>query len=277
MTGMAALRALALLLLFGVAPAVAATAGLEAGGSGIVREIVDGDTLVVEMTEMAPATPPEAAKGSKIQIRLVGIQAPKLPLGRPDFEPWPLGEESKAALSGLALGRTLRLAFGGRRLDRYGRLLAQLYGQDGTWIQGEMLSKGMARVYTFADNRMLAADMFARERDARAGNRGIWADRFYAVRTPDELEKRVGTFQVVEGRVTGAAIVHSRGYLNFGEDWKTDFTVEIPPSAQSLFRHAGFDIAALSGKHVRVRGWIESFHGPMIEATHPEQIEVLDE
>jgi hypothetical protein len=26
-----------------------------------------------------------------------------------------------------------------------------------------------------------------------------------------------------------------------------------------------------------VRGWIKSFNGPMIEASHPEQIEVIEE
>jgi len=274
---MTTLRALALLLLFISVPAAADSGGLEAGGTGVVREIVDGDTLIAEVTGTEAGTPPEAGKGTKVPIRLVGIQAPKLPLGRPDFEPWPLGDAAKAALSNLALGRTLRLAFGGAKLDRHGRLLAQLYAPDGTWIQGEMLKAGMARVYTFADNRALAADMYARERDARSAKRGIWAERFYAVRTPDELEKLTGTFQLVEGRIVRTAIVRSRGYLNFGEDWKTDFTVEIPPSAQSLFRRDGFDIAALSGKRVRVRGWIESFHGPMVEANHPEQIEVLEE
>ena len=274
---MARLRSLALLLVFVAAPAAADSGALESGGTAIVREIVDGDTLIAEMTGTEAATPPEAANGAKIPIRLVGIQAPKLPLGRPDFEPWPLGDAAKAALSKLALGRTLRLAFGGAKLDRHGRLLAQLYTADGTWIQGEMLSAGMARVYTFADNRALAADMYAHERDARAARRGIWAERFYAVRTPDELDKLTGTFQLVEGRVVRAALVRSRGYLNFGEDWKTDFTVEIPPAAQALFRRAGFDVAALSGKRIRVRGWIESFHGPMIEANHPEQIEVVAE
>jgi hypothetical protein len=28
---------------------------------------------------------------------------------------------------------------------------------------------------------------------------------------------------------------------------------------------------------VRVRGWLDSYNGPTIAATHPEQIEVLDE
>ena len=31
------------------------------------------------------------------------------------------------------------------------------------------------------------------------------------------------------------------------------------------------------GGRVRVRGWLKSFNGPMIEVTHPEQIEILKE
>ena len=37
------------------------------------------------------------------------------------------------------------------------------------------------------------------------------------------------------------------------------------------------DLAALAGHRVRVRGWLKHYHGPEIEATHPEQIELLDQ
>jgi len=48
------------------------------------------------------------------------------------------------------------------------------------------------------------------------------------------------------------------------------------PSAQSLFRRAKIDIAELTGKRVRIRGWISFYRRPEIEITHPEQIEVLE-
>ena len=43
------------------------------------------------------------------------------------------------------------------------------------------------------------------------------------------------------------------------------------------FEAAGIDTLAYRGRRVRVRGWLESYNGPMIEATHPAQIEVLGE
>ena len=210
----------------------------------------------------------------KCLVGLVGIQAPKLPLGRPGFPTWPLADDAKRALEGLALGRRLTLGFGGRRMDRHGRLLAHVFDGDGVWMQGEMLRRGMARVYSFADNRAKVADMLAIERDARAARRGIWALRFYAVRTPADAARHIDTFQIVEGAVLDAARVRGRVYLNFGADWRTDFTVTMTAKVARLFRNAGRDPLALEGRSIRVRGWLKRFNGPVIEATHPEQIEV---
>jgi micrococcal nuclease len=259
-------RGLALLL---VALAAVPTAGrtaqdwpraTEAVKSGMAARVIDGDTLALD---------------SGLHVRLVGIQAPKLPLGRPGFAKWPLADESKAALEALTLGKALTLGYGGRRIDRYGRLLAHLTAPGGAWVQGEMLARGMARVYSFADNRSRIPDMLAREAEARASKRGIWAHPYYAVRTPDEAGRHIGSFQIVQGRVVSAAVARKRGYLNFGPDWKTDFTISIAPRDMRRFRAAGQDIAAYKDRVVRVRGWLRRYNGPMIEVTHPEQIELL--
>ncbi len=247
----------------GLAASAPAAGGLEAGESARVAQVVDGDTVVLDR-----------AIGTATEVRLVGIQAPKLPLGRPNFPTWPLAAEAKRALERLVLERRVTLSFGGRRMDRHGRLLAHLHAADGAWVQGEMLRSGLARVYSFADNRALISEMLALERQARAAGRGIWGHPFYAIRTPARTKRDIGTFQIVEGTVVGAARVKGRIYLNFGPDWRTDFTVTVGSKAQKLFRQAGFDPLALEGRRLRVRGWIKRFNGPLIEATHPEQIEV---
>jgi endonuclease YncB( thermonuclease family) len=253
------LRAIAFLF---VAVAVAAAGDVDPEGRpGIVAEIVDGDTVILDDGR---------------EVRLVGIQAPKLPLGRAGFVAWPLAEEAKRALAELVLGKPVRLVFTGRRVDRHGRWLAHLHGEDGLWAQGEMLERGLARIYTFADNAAPIADMLSRERAARAARRGIWADPFYAIRTPDNVAGHIGGFELVEGRVVDAAIVRGRAYLNFGADYKTDFTVTVAPADRRRFEAAGIDLAALAGRTVRARGWIESYNGPMIEATHPDQLEIFD-
>lgn len=247
------------------APAAAERAGalgLEHAAGGEAVAVIDGDTLVL-------------ADGR--EVRLVGIQAPKLPLGRAGFEPWPLAEEAKARLAAVTLGRRLDLGYGGRRGDRHGRVLAHLFDAEGRWIQGELLGAGLARVYSFADNRVAVAQMLALEREARAAGRGIWADPFYAVRSAEAASDWLGGFELVEGRVHAVGRGGGRVYLNFAEDWRQDFTLALDRRALTLFQEEGVDPAGLAGKQVRVRGWLKSYNGPMIDVTHPEQIEVLEE
>jgi hypothetical protein len=115
--------------------------------------------------------------------------------------------------------------------------------------------------------------MLELEAQARERKRGIWGLDFYAVIAPEDAARAIGTFQVVEGQVLDAAKVKGRTYLNFGPDWRTNFTVTIPPGTARLFR--AMKPLALEGRRIRVRGWLKSYNGPQIEATHPEQIEVL--
>ncbi len=244
--------------------AVAALPGTEIAR---VTAIVDGDTVIL-------------ADGR--QIRLVGIQAPKLPLGRAGFEAWPLAEAAKAALSVISLGREVRLAYGGRRGDRHGRVLAHLTDNTGGrefggWIQGALLERGMARVYSFQDNRALVPEMLALEAAARDNRRGIWADPFYDIRTPEAADRYLGRFELIQGRVRDVAIVRGRVYLNFGADWRSDFTATLAPKVRRLFESEQIDPNTYRGRIVRVRGWLKSWNGPMVEITHPEQIEVIVE
>lgn len=256
-------RILAVFFILLLAPvATAKVPALEPGGTGAVREVVDGDTLVL-------------ADGR--EIRLVGIQAPKLPLGRSNFPTWPLAAEAKAELEKLALGKTLALSFGGAREDRHGRVLAHLHDESGLWLQGELLRRGFARVYSFPDNVARVPEMLALEDEARRQRRGIWALAWYRVRPVTETPKSIGRFELVEGRVLKVAKANGRTYLNFGMDYRSDFTVTIPAAARRAFTARGPTPESLEGRLVRVRGWIKSLNGPMIEATHPEQVEVLPE
>ncbi len=147
---------------------------------------------------------------------------------------------------------------------------------DGLWLQEELLCRGLARVYTFPDNRQLAPELFVAERAARAAHRGMWAEPACAVRTvdPARLANDIGAFHIVEGRIAGTAKVRGRVYLNFGEDFRSDFTATISPNAVPLFTKAKLDPLALKDKVVRVRGYLRNYNGPVIDITHPEQIEI---
>lgn len=255
-------------ILVGLEPASAlACEGLRMVQGGLVTQVADGDTVVLDSGQV---------------VRLIGTQAPKLPLGRDGFVAWPLASEAKAELERLALNKQVRLGYGGEEIDRYDRALAHLFVEDGegapVWAQLHMVQQGLARVYSFPDNRQCLDQLFAGEAQARVERLGIWADPYYSVRAadrPSQLLERAGNYELVEGRVLLADRSGSRIYLNFGRFWKEDFTVVIEAPALRLFSQDGLDPLTLDGALVRVRGWVDDRDGPRIEVTHPEQIEVL--
>ena len=238
---------------------------LRPGPSGRVVEVTDGDTVVLD---------------SDIKVRLIGIQAPKLALGRPGFENWPQAEEARALLEELSLGKMVQVRYGGAERDRHGRVLGHLFvGETQIWAQRAMLEAGLARVYSFADNRFCLKELYLAEAVARADRRGIWnGQTFYRIQQGDQPTRildRLDRYELVEGRILNTARVGQRVYLNFGPYWKEDFTVVIERSALRLFERAGIEPLALEDAVVRVRGWVENRDGPRMEVTHPEQIEIL--
>src|SRR5690606_22542619 len=95
---------------------------LRAGPKGTVASVTDGDTVVLD---------------NGLVVRLIGTQAPKLPLGREDFAPWPKAEEAKARLEALTLGQTVEIRHGGAERDRHGRVLGQMFvvSTPELWVQ----------------------------------------------------------------------------------------------------------------------------------------------
>jgi hypothetical protein len=125
--------------------------------------------------------------------------------------------------------------------------------------------------------RSCAKPLLTLEADARKAKRGIWADAFYRVRKPEDVASEIGTFQIVEGKVTAVGGGRGRLYLNFGADYRTDFTVTVSVRDRKRLAKEGIDPAAWAGKSIRIRGWLSLLNGPEIELTHAEQVEVIGE
>lgn len=166
------------------------------------------------------------------------------------------------------------------RTNRMGHMLAHVERvEDTLWVQGTLLELGLARVMTNARNPQMAEQMYMAEQKARNEEppMGIWAHERYAVIPADAAKDYIDTIGVVEGDVVGTAIRDNRIFINFGADWRNDFTVSIAPENRRVFSKAGIDPLSWRGKRLRVRGWIDSYNGPYIEITHPQAVEILDE
>ncbi|HEY2034482.1 MAG TPA: thermonuclease family protein [Rhizomicrobium sp.] len=209
--------------------------------------------------------------------RAVKLEGVLLPGGARDHAPNDIAEQAVSTLSDLASGHLVTVTAQPPKQDRYGRTRGQLFVVDdgALWLQTEMLRKGLARVAISPDRRECVKELYAAEADARARRAGIWLLPAYAIRSADQVSAAdLGTFQIVEGRVTNAS-VKSRAYLNFGADWKKDFTATIAPEDMKTFHSVDIDPASYAGKLIRVRGIIEWHNGPEIELGSPDDIEVL--
>jgi len=206
--------------------------------------------------------------------RAAHLEGIRLPAGSDDRAPQSFADQALAALTAMARSGPLKLTAIPPKEDRYDRVRGQLFNAK-VWVQSEMLSRGLARVVVAPDRTECASELFAIEAKARAAKAGLWSNAVYAVRTPDNLRSDVGSFQIVEGKVLNVSMRDGRTYLNFGTNWKTDFTVVVNPEDKKNFRSTGVDPRDYVGQTIRVRGIVQWLNGPEIEVANPQSVEVI--
>jgi endonuclease YncB( thermonuclease family) len=259
-------RALAVLLTIGAcgqAAAMELPAGLAAIERGRVASVVDGGTFTL-------------ADGRTIRLAAVDVPRGGTPGERAGRRQM-VAVAAQDVLSSLLGTGEVTFAAIARSPDRYGRVLAQVADAQGRWVQAELVARGYGRVMIFADEGAGLRPLLALEAEARKARRGLWALPEFRVIAADEAGRHLDTFQLVEGRVHRVERKSGRTFLDFGEDWRSDFTVSIAAKPRRQLVAAGLDPAEVQGKMIRVRGWIKSRNGPLIELVQPEQIEVVAE
>jgi endonuclease YncB( thermonuclease family) len=201
------------------------------------------------------------------EIRLAGIE--------------PIASEkagSAAALAAIIMGRDVTLSGDDDTPDRYGRQLAFAF-LDGTEapVQSLLLAQGEALWSGSVTDKDCAAALMSAEAAARRAKRGIWADpaAIKKAESPGDILTGIGRFTLVEGRVVSVRQAGATTYLNFGRNWTRDFAVTISRRMVPAIEAAGTSLKSLENKRIRVRGWVESRHGPRIELLRAGQMEVL--
>ncbi|WP_439816091.1 thermonuclease family protein [Zavarzinia sp. CC-PAN008] len=226
------------------------------GREGRVAAVVDGATLAL-------------AEGPVLV--LAGIQAPLLPEGR---TPWPHAQRARDALAALVLGRVVRWQ-DAQAPDRHGRVAAQVRLDDGRWLQAVLVAEGQARVRCRGRTDAAAAQLLPLEATARAARRGLWALDAYDVQQAHATGWPLDRFQIVEGTVARASRSGARLFLDFGPDWRQDFSVVVSADVRRDLERSGIDPAALTGRTLRVRGWAAWWFGPQVALTCAAHLEVL--
>ena len=255
----------AVLLLATAGPALADDGSLVADPCGpangppvAVARVVDGDTLSL-------------ADGRTVHI--AGIEAVKA-----DSAAAPaavLAWEARREIARLVDGTPVTVSPAPAAADRYGRLHAAVRLADGRSLGEVLVAAGLARVRLFPGEKPCLANLFAAEAGARSAPRGLWALPDFAVRQAGDpsLPAQTGLYELVEGRVASVGHGKYMVFLDFGRDYRRDFTVMVP---NAMVRALSLPADAFKGRRVRVRGVIEASGGPAIRLGAPEEIELLD-
>ncbi|MGE3147641.1 MAG: thermonuclease family protein [Pseudorhodoplanes sp.] len=216
-------------------------------------------------------------------VRLAGIES--LTLRQTDRdESQSIGIAARTALQNALDGRTVLIEPIRAKPDRYDRMvayvvIAQPEGSRSETVQEMLVKQGHAITAARIDGRACALRLLALEQAARDAKLGLWADPGYALKDARDaagLLADLGRYAVVEGKVLSVRESGGTIYVNFGWRWTRDFAVTILKRQDREFAAAGLVPKKLEGRRVRIRGFIEERGGPRIEATRPEQIEILD-
>jgi endonuclease YncB( thermonuclease family) len=125
----------------------------------LVKRVIDGDTI-------------ELSTGEK--VRLIGVDTPETKDPRKPVQYF--GKEATAFTQWLAEGKPVRLEYDQQRYDKYGRILAYVYLEDGRLVNAEIIKQRYGFAYTrFPFTYLEEFRQF--EREAREAKRGLWGER----------------------------------------------------------------------------------------------------
>ncbi len=232
---------------------------MERCGRFVVERAVTGDTLL-------------STDGKT--LALAAVKAPELWRPGDAYRSWPHAERSRSELAAVTDGRSLELFCDGEKRTFDNQLIAHVLLPNGHWLQHQLVEKGMVFVFPRATQALGLNALYAAELVARSGRDGLWNELDLLAEAGEQVQ--TGRFKIVTGEVVAAARVGNRLFLNFGENWRTDFTVEIPSHALRRFKQQGIDPLDWQTFRVEARGWVTWKGGPHILLEGPSQIRTLN-
>ena len=141
-----------------------------------ITKITDGDTV--------QAVTPE---GTKLKVRLYGIDAPETAKGKIPGEPF--GSDARHYLASLVSQKAVRVEI--RDIDRYRRMVAVLWIDERN-VNLEMINAGMAEAYDKYLRQPYRTPFLKAEQAAKAQGKCIWTQRGNYER-PSQFRRRMGS------------------------------------------------------------------------------------
>jgi len=129
-----------------------------------VVRVIDGDTIVVNK------------EGINESVRLIGIDTPETV--HPSKPVQCFGEEASRKTKEWLEGSQVILEIdeGEGERDKYRRLLAYVYRDDGLFVNLELIKQGYAYEYTYATPYQYQAEFKAAQAEAQTAGNGLWGE-----------------------------------------------------------------------------------------------------
>jgi micrococcal nuclease len=217
-----------------------------------VKRVVDGDTLELESGQM---------------VRLLGIDTPE--------RGEPMAKLATDMLRGLVGTGPIEMLSCTEK-DRYGRLLSVIQS-GGVNVNLALIREGVALPLLIPPCGIpVAEDVLAGASDAARAGKGLYSGKGMRVVSHLAADALTGKRAMVHGKIVGLYKGPKAWHLNFGEDYRTDFTAVLFANGRERYRELGVMPESLVGSEVLVIGKVKSYNGPEIIVNGPGQIIVLN-
>jgi len=216
-----------------------------------VKRVVDGDTLELVSGQM---------------VRLLGIDTPER--GEPMAD---LATDMLKALVGT--GSITLLSCTER--DRYGRFLSVIQS-GGVNVNLSLVKEGVALPLLIPPCGIpIAEDVLAVASEAARAGKGLYSGKAMRIVSHLAADTLIGERAMVQGKIVGLSKGPKAWHLNFGDDYRTDFTAVLFSNGRERYSELGVMPESLVGSEVLVIGKVKSYNGPEIIVNGPGQIIVL--
>lgn len=226
-----------------------------------VLKVIDGDTVKLSNGKL---------------LRYIGIDSPEINIKKDNhfqYSPQPYSLEAKEYNRNLVEGKVVKVEFDLNKYDKYGRLLGYCFVND-IFVNAKLIEEGYAVLYTYPPN-VKYTDLFINlQSQARDNKKGLWGS--YSLIEASEAHLYINQIRRVRGKVLSTYESDKCVYLNFGRDYKSDFTVVIFKNSLSAFQNKNINpVNFYRGKTIEVSGRIKEYNGPEIIVNSPYEIEVV--
>lgn len=220
-----------------------------------IKYIVDGDTIKIESGE---------------RVRLIGINTPEL--GHNGQKPDAFALAAKNRLTRLIYQQNnqIKLRYDTQKRDKYHRLLAHVYLNNGVSISEWLLEQGLATRLTVPPNTWQLPCYQAAEKRAQLAGRGIWSLPDYQPVESTTLKPGQRGFRLVRGKVV--RIGHSKKSVWLNLAGNTALRID----RKDLGYFQQLEPESLKDKIIVARGWLYSYNGEnRLRIRHPAALQII--